>query len=168
MFETLTVYHGGTEVITVPKVDAGRPNLDFGPGFYVTDIYAQAKDWAIKIAKERNLSPIVNVYHLKQHDILSHCRHLIFEAYDKDWLDFVTQSRLGKSPWNDFDYIEGGVADDRVVNTIRLYMSGFISANDALNRLQYYKPTNQICLLNQELTDRYLNFVESETKIIYE
>ena len=136
MFDTLTVYHGGTEVIVAPKVNAGRPNLDFGPGFYVTDIYTQAKDWAIKISKERNLVPIVNVYHLKQSDILSNCRHLIFEAYNKEWLKFVTQSRLGDSPWVGFDYIEGGVADDRVVNTIRLYMSGFISAEEALNRLQ--------------------------------
>ncbi|MDE7147572.1 MAG: DUF3990 domain-containing protein [Duncaniella sp.] len=69
----------------------------------------------------------------------------------------------GKTPWVGFDYIEGGVADDRVVNTIRLYMSGFISAGETLNRLQYYKPANQICLLNQELTNLYLNFVESDT-----
>lgn len=42
-------------------------------------------------------------------------------------------------------------------------MTGFISAEEALNRLRYFKPTNQICLLNQEITDRYLSFVESET-----
>ena len=54
------------------------------------------------------------------------------------------------------------MADDRVVNTIRLYMTGFISADEALNRLQYFKPTNQICLLNQVIADRYLSFVESE------
>lgn len=163
MSDILTVYHGGTEVIEVPKVNAGRINLDFGSGFYVTDIYAQAKDWAIKVAKERELTPIVNVYHLKQRDLLSQCRHQIFEAYDEEWLKFVTQSRLGKTPWTGFDYIEGGVADDRVVNTIRLYMGGFISADEALNRLRYFKPTNQICLLNQELTDRYLNFVEFQS-----
>ena len=163
MFDTLIVYHGGTAVIDTPKVNAGRLNLDFGPGFYVTDIYVQAKDWAVKIAKERDLTPIVNVYHLRQRDILQNCHNLIFETYNRDWLEFVTQSRLGKTPWDGFDYIEGGVADDRVVNTIRLYMSGFISAEDALNRLKYYKPTNQICLLNQELTNKYLKFVESET-----
>lgn len=88
---------------------------------------------------------------------------MIFDSYNKDWLEFVTQSRLGNQPWDGYDYIEGGVADDRVVNTIRLYMTGFISAEDALNRLRYFKPTNQMCLLNQEITDRYLSFVESET-----
>lgn len=163
MYEILTVYHGGTKEIISPKVDAGRLNLDFGPGFYITDIYSQAKDWAVKIGKEREESPVVNIYHLKQKDIFSKCRCLVFKAYDKAWLEFVTQSRLGNKPWTDYDYIEGGVADDRVVNTIRLYIAGFISAEDTLNRLQYFKPTNQICLLNQEVTDRYLSFVESET-----
>lgn len=162
IYDTLTVYHGGTIEIQHPKVDAGRPNLDFGPGFYTTDIYVQAKDWALKIADDRKLEPVVSIYHLSQKDLLGNCRHLIFDSYDKDWLDFVTQSRLGNKPWKDYDYIEGGVADDRVVNTIRLYMGGFISADEALGRLKYFKPTNQICLLNQELTDRYLTFVESE------
>lgn len=163
MYDILTVYHGGTLEIANPKVDAGRPNLDFGPGFYVTDIYTQAKDWAIKISRDREENPIVNVYHLRQKELLSNCRSLRFDAYDKFWLEFVTDSRLGKQPWVGYDYIEGGVADDRVVNTIRLYMTGYISAEEALNRLRYFKPNNQICLLNQEITNTYLSFVESET-----
>ena len=40
------VYHGSTEVITNPLVHIGRDNLDFGKGFYVTDIRKQAKTWA--------------------------------------------------------------------------------------------------------------------------
>lgn len=162
MYDILTVYHGGVSEIRLPKVDVGRPNLDFGPGFYVTDIFIQAKDWAMKIADDRSSTAIVNTYHLHQRELLSNCKNLIFESYNKEWLDFVSQSRLGNTPWNTYDYIEGGVADDRVVNTIRLYMGGYISADDALNRLKYFKPTNQICLLNQELTDKYLTFVESQ------
>lgn len=158
MFDILTVYHGGTDIIQKPRVDVGRPDLDFGPGFYVTDIFTQAKDWAFKIADARQLPPVLNVYHLRQRDLLSDCKSLIFERYDVDWLEFVTQSRLGDRPWDDYDYIEGGVADDRVIYTVRLYMGGYISADDALTRLQYYKPANQICLLNQELADRYLLF----------
>lgn len=162
MYEILTVYHGGTEIIQAPKVNVGRPNLDFGPGFYITDIYTQAKDWAQKIAETRESSPVINVYHLYQRDIVSAGRSVIYDSYNKEWLEFVTQSQLGNKPWEKFDYIEGGVADDRVVNTIRLYMGGYISADDALNRLKYFKPTNQICLLNQGLTDQYLKFIEAE------
>lgn len=31
MYDILTVYHGGTEIVSHLKVDVGRPNLDFGP-----------------------------------------------------------------------------------------------------------------------------------------
>ncbi len=162
MFEILTVYHGGTEPIETPRVDVGRLKLDFGPGFYITDIYSQAKDWATKIAAERGKAACVNIYHLQQQKLLSLGKAKIFGSYNSEWLEFVTQSRLGNRPWGSFDYIEGGVADDRVVNTVRLYMTGYISAEDALSRLKYYKPTNQICILNQDLLDQFLTFIECE------
>lgn len=161
MFEILTVYHGGTDEVRMPKVDVGRLLLDFGPGFYVTDIYAQAAAWAARMAAERGGTPVVNEYHVRQSDFFAAGKCKVFERYDAEWLDFVASSRLGKAPWAGFDYIEGGVADDRVVNTVRLYMNGYISSDDALNRLKYFKPANQICILNQELLDRYLCFVNT-------
>ncbi len=33
----MRIYHGGTEIIELPDVSKGRPGLDFGQGFYVTD-----------------------------------------------------------------------------------------------------------------------------------
>lgn len=162
MFEVLTVYHGSTEEIKKPLVHVGRSNLDFGPGFYTTDIHLQAKEWAEKVAAYRDCTPIVSTYHLHQAEIIHNSRHKIFTAYDREWLEFVTASRLGKDVWKEYDYIEGGIANDRVVNTVRLYMTGYVSADEALRRLKYYKPTNQICILNQRLLDEYLTFVESQ------
>lgn len=40
----IEVYHGGTEVIEHPLVNAGRLGLDFGQGFYVTVMRDQAVD----------------------------------------------------------------------------------------------------------------------------
>ena len=40
------VFHGSLEEITAPLVNVGRDNLDFGKGFYVTDIRRQARTWA--------------------------------------------------------------------------------------------------------------------------
>ena len=40
------VYHGSIQQIEYPLVNVGRDNLDFGKGFYVTDIRNQAKTWA--------------------------------------------------------------------------------------------------------------------------
>ena len=38
----VVVYHGGTEPIATPICKFGRPNLDFGQGFYATNIREQA------------------------------------------------------------------------------------------------------------------------------
>ena len=40
------VYHGSVEIVDQPLVHIGRDNLDFGKGFYVTDVIKQAKTWA--------------------------------------------------------------------------------------------------------------------------
>ena len=40
------VYHGGIEIVEQPLVHIGRDNLDFGKGFYVTNVLKQAKIWA--------------------------------------------------------------------------------------------------------------------------
>ncbi len=161
MYEVLTVYHGGTEEIRSPLVNFGIPNLDFGPGFYITDMYLQAKEWAEQVADLRSTSPIVSVYHLRQKDTISCCHAKIFTEYDNEWLEFVTSNRLGKEVWKGYDYVEGGIANDRVINTVRLYMNGFISAGEALRRLKYYKPNNQICISNQHVLDKNLSFVKS-------
>ena len=60
----MKVYHGGTDIITLPLVNIGRDELDFGKGFYVTDIQTQAESWASKIADRRGATPILNIYEL--------------------------------------------------------------------------------------------------------
>lgn len=162
MYDIVAVYHGGTDIIQFPKVNVGRERLDFGPGFYMTDIFSQAKDWAYKMAERRDGIPILNTYHLHKKDMVKCCRGKFFEAYDKEWLEFVTRSRLGEAPWVGLDYVEGGVADDNVIDTIRLYMNGFISADDALQRLKYFRPANQICVLSQTVLDKFLTFIKAD------
>ena len=63
--------------------------------------------------------------------------------------------------WKDYDIIEGGIANDRVFNTIELYDAGLITKEEALTRLKYEKPNNQICIITQQIVDDYLHFVEA-------
>lgn len=56
--------------------------------------------------------------------------------------------------------IIGGIADDRIYNTIELYKDNLIGKDEALKRLQYYKPNHQICIINQEIIDKYLKYEE--------
>lgn len=72
-------------------------------------------------------------------------------------------SRTEQNPAKDYDYIEGVVANDRVVDTVNLYMQGLMTLETALARLSEHRPNNQICLLNQQLTDKYLRFDGTES-----
>lgn len=87
----------------------------------------------------------------------------IFTAYDKDWLDFIVGNRQGKNPAKDYDYIEGGIANDRVIDTIKFYIGRVMDETSTLRQLAFHKPNNQICILNQELINKYLEYVRTDT-----
>lgn len=158
----MIVYHGGTEIVEHPICKFGRRNLDFGQGFYITNIRKQAVDWASQVSDRRKLSPIINRYRLIREAILAEAHCKVFEAYDKDWLEFIVASRRGLHVADNYDYIEGGIANDRVVDTINLYMAGLMDEDTALRRLSEHQPNNQMCLLSQEITDKYLFFDGTE------
>lgn len=157
---TIEVYHAGTDRVKTPECHFGRENLDFGRGFYVTDIYDQAVNFAKAKSRERQLAPTINIYQLDKEAILSNAHCLIFDTYSQDWLDFIVACRSGERVWEGYDYVEGGVADDRVITTVNLFMQGYIAKDEAIRRLRYLKPNNQICILNQKLLDAHLRFTD--------
>lgn len=59
--------------------------------------------------------------------------------------------------------MEGGVANDQVIDTIEDFENGRITADQALDQLKYKKPNNQICFRNQEIINNYIRFKDSET-----
>lgn len=160
--EKIEVYHAGTDRIEVPDCKRGRANLDFGRGFYVTDIYDQAYNLALTRSRDRKMPALINTYLLDRKDILEEARTLVFDRYDENWLEFIVACRDGKDIWRNFDYVEGGVADDRVIDTVNMYIQGFISQERALQNLRYLKPNNQICILNQDILERYLQFTDCQ------
>lgn len=158
----IIVYHGGTEVVKNPICKFGRPNLDFGQGFYVTDLRDQAVLWASQMSDRRKQQPILSKYRLNRDAILAEARCKVFMAYDKEWLEFIVASRRGQNVADNYDYIEGGVANDRVIDTVNLYMAGLMDLDTALSRLSEHRPNNQMCLLNQEILEKYLIFDGTE------
>ena len=136
------VYHGSIETVEQPLVHIGRDNLDFGKGFYVTDVLNQAK----------------NHYLFDFDKAIAEFRHKKFERYDAEWLHFIVDCRSGKTVWKDFDFIEGGVANDSVIDTVESFISGMIDEEKALGLLAQHRPNNQICILNQRIIDTCLRF----------
>lgn len=160
----ITLYHGSYMEIQQPLVKAGRRNLDFGQGFYLTKLKEQAEAWAAIIAsrKGRNVKPVVSVFQFDEERAkMDDTRFRIFPAYDLDWLNYVVDCRRGKDYSSEFDIVEGGVANDNVIDTVEDYEKGIITAEQALGQLRYKKVNHQICILNQSIIDRYLEFIES-------
>ena len=160
----MRVYHGSVVVVKAPLVSVGRRNLDFGPGFYLTKIKDQAEKWAMVIAsrKGRNVQPVVSIFQFDEDKAKEEgIRFKIFAAYDMEWLNYVVSCRQGKDYSSDFDVVEGGVANDNVIDTVEDYEKGVITAEQALGQLQYKKVNHQLCILNQSVIDNYLLFVSS-------
>lgn len=158
----MIVYHGSAVAVNQPLAMAGRENLDFGQGFYVTDIKEQAERWALRISRQRQEAPLLNIYELDIVKAVNNFIYLKFSSYDQVWLDFIVKSRMGQMPWKSYDIIEGGVANDRVIDTVEAYINGMMTVEMALGQLAQHQPNNQLCLLNQQLIDQCLHFISVE------
>jgi hypothetical protein len=167
----MTLYHGSSVAVAHPSVTAGRSNLDFGRGFYLTKMQEQAEAWAKVIAsrKGRHTAPVVSVYRFDREQAVSDgIRFKIFEHYDLEWLDYVVACRQGKDVYSGFDVVEGGVANDNVIDTVEDYEKGIITAEQALGQLRYKKVNHQLCVLSQAVVEKYLHFINSFTLDIEE
>ena len=160
-----TLFHGSYLAVTSPFVGLGRKKVDFGQGFYLTKLQSQAQSWAETIAerKGRNMPAVVSSYNFDYDTVLADgFRVKIFDSYNLEWLDYVIDCRRGGEKQKLYDMVEGGVANDNVIDTVEDYENGIITAKQALGQLVYKKVNHQICILNQEIIDKYLTFISSE------
>ncbi|MDE5929652.1 MAG: DUF3990 domain-containing protein [Muribaculaceae bacterium] len=161
----ITLYHGSYLAVNSPFVGLGRKKVDFGQGFYLTKLQSQARSWAETIAerKGRNTKPVVSSYTFDFDSVVADgFRVKTFETYSLEWLDYVIGCRKGGEMQKQYDMVEGGVANDNVIDTVEDYENGIITAEQALGQLIYKNVNHQICILNQKIIDKYLKFLSSE------
>jgi len=157
----MVIYHGGTQIITQPLAKIGRSDLDFGQGFYTTEILDQARKWADRMSRQRHEAAVINIYEFDRGIARLQYRYLRFTGYDIQWLDFIAECRTGGTPWKEYDCIEGGIANDRVIDTVEAYIAGTMDAEHALAELSKHSPNNQICIINQQIIDNCLKYKEA-------
>ena len=154
----MILYHGSYLEIDKPDLMHSRDNVDFGKGFYTTPIYEQAVKWCGKF-RRRGQNGIISKYEFDMENTKD-WNILKFDAYSEEWLDFILNCRRGKDV-SDYDIVIGGVANDKVFNTVELYFEGLIDKKEALNRLRYEKPNLQICFRTSKVINA-LHFEGSE------
>jgi hypothetical protein len=155
----MKVYHASTLIIEKPDVLHSREKLDLGKGFYLTAIREQALRYAERFTR-RGKEAFINEYELDEKTPGFNIKS--FPSYDEEWLDYVAVCRKGGMPQPLYDGVSGGVANDKVFNTVDLYFAGVISKDEALGRLKYEKPNHQLCILNGQMLNRHLHFVKAE------
>ena len=161
----IKLYHGSIVEVKKPFVGVGRRKVDFGQGFYMTRMRKQAELWAKAVAgRHPGTTAMLNMYmfdNVKALQIAAE-RYKKFEQYDLDWLEYVIDSRKGGKRQSRYDVVEGGVANDNVIDIVEDYENGVITAEQALGQLAYKKVNHQICIHSQKIIDECVRFVESK------
>ncbi len=150
----MILYHGSFVAVDKPDLSHSRPNVDFGKGFYVTPIYEQAEKWCGRF-KRRGKEGVVSRYVFDE-NAYKILKVLTFDAYTENWLDFILNCRREQDV-TDYDLVIGGVANDKVFNTVELFFEGLIDKAEAINRLRYEKPNLQMAFRTEKAVD-YLRF----------
>ena len=154
----MTVYHGGAAAVPNPDLSHSRKAVDFGAGFYVTPMLDQAVRWGEK-RKRSSGSAVVSQYEYDE-VAASALRALRFDGYSEVWLDFIVKCRNLKDD-SDWDIVVGGVANDKVFDTLEAFFDGFATKAQTIDRLRMEIPNLQMCFRTVAAL-RTLKFVGSE------
>lgn len=157
----MIVYHGSTIEIVSPDNQHSFRHLDFGQGFYVTEVLIQAERWAKRKADLiRQNYAIINEY-----EMLDNWQNFNVKIFNDDnteeWLDFVANCRNGNDLYKNFDLISGKVADDKVYRVVNMYLKGIFDKERALKELKVYENYQQIALISQQSINELLTFKKS-------
>lgn len=155
----MRLYHASTVIVEHPDVQHSRDNLDFGRGFYTTTLKDQAIRYAERYVR-RGVAAYLNEYEFDE--VVEGFSIKSFPMYNDEWIDYVARCRRGQLPKKVYDAVTGGIANDRVFNTIDLYFAGQITKEEALERLRFEKPNHQLCFLSNRLLDLHLHFIKAE------
>ena len=155
----MILYHGSYMEVQQPDLKHSRQAVDFGRGFYTTPLYEQAKKWCERFTKQGKCA-FISKYTFDETK-LEEFKVLKFDDYSEEWLEFVLNCRR-KIDTSSYDVVIGGVANDKVFNTVELYFDNLIDKKEAIQRLKYEKPNLQICFRSEKVIKSGLDFEGSE------
>jgi len=142
----MKLYHGTN--MDFKEIDISHTHLfkDFGQGFYLTDIFSQAKAMADRKVYTNGGSPIVQVYefdaiHLEDGSL----KVKRFEQPSKEWAEFIVNNRSRRYPAfkHSFDIVIGPIADDGVAYLLGRYEEGTYTLEELAEELKYRKLNRQ-------------------------
>ena len=168
-----TLYHGSKDRIVKPLFGAGKPNNDYGLGFYCAESEELAKEWAV--AKDHD--GWANVYSLEDGDLtvlnLNSGQYCILH-----WLAVLLENRQFETeyglpseaksylttrfavPYKEADVVIGYRADDSYFTFAQDFISGTISYSQLATAMRLGHLGDQYVLKSRKAFDR-IEYVES-------
>lgn len=162
----MRVYHGSSQLVTVPLYGGGKPTNDYGPGFYCTADLELAKEWACPEDKDG----FANQYRLDMDGLT--CLDLGGKEYHiLNWLAVLLENRVfdlsypiavqGKRyvlnhflpPYKEYDVIIGYRADDSYFSFAKAFLSNTISLEQLNRAMHLGKLGTQIVLRTPKAFD---------------
>lgn len=171
---TMTLFHGSPVVVREPSLAKGRPNNDYGLGFYCTENEELAKEWACSEGTDgwanryalrteglkvlRMSSPAFSILNwlailVRNREIRLHAPIMRRSAA---WL--LENYAMDLSPW---DVVIGWRADDSYFSFARSFLSNTITVAQLERAMRLGKLGEQV-VLRSERAFRALAFVSAE------
>ena len=125
--------------------------VDFGQGFYLTEIKEQAEQMARRTSAIYSGEPIVTEFEFDE-TALDTLSIKIFKEPSEEWALFVMANRSRKNlqPTHSFDIVIGPVADDTIATLFRNFDDGIIDLQMLVNGLKYKKVSSQYLFHSEE------------------
>ena len=149
----IRLYHGSNTVIETIDLSKGRPNKDFGRGFYVTTIQEQAEKMARRVARIYGGEPCITVFEMDEKQMekadLSIRR---FDNPSREWALFVINNRNRSfedvssrecNLDNKYDLVIGPVANDDLALLFRQFSGGLITVEGLTEEMKFKNLTMQ-------------------------
>ena len=145
----LKLYHGTN--MTFEKVELSQclPYKDFGRGFYLTPIRPQALGRARDKCQFEGGTPTIMTFLFDDKELTS-LNVKRFEGTNAEWARFILANRNRRTKQHhDYDIVIGPVADDGVINSIRLYETKVIDFDTLLKKLIGARPNIQYAFCSE-------------------
>lgn len=114
----MILYHGSYTKVETPDLKHSRNNVDLVLVLRYSNLRAISK-MEFKF-KKRGKDSFISSFEFTQ-DKLSSLNVMKFDDYSESWLDFILRCRSGQDTIN-YDLVIGGVANDKVFNTVELFL----------------------------------------------
>jgi len=149
----MILYHGSYSHFEKIDLSKGRRFKDFGRGFYTTKIESQAQQWARNMSARFGVSTgFVSIFECDE-SLFKNLNYLCFNEPTEEWAYFIMNNRSTEfsdfenqinNHNNQFDIVEGPVANDNIAVVLDQFMMNMKSGTALVEALEYKNLNNQI------------------------